>query len=64
MSPSCCSFVESMTLAQTTRFLAGGSETARFTVLVNRVNDPVDARVTTDGLVLGIDKDNFKIFVG
>jgi len=33
-------------------------------MLVNRVNDPVDARVTTDGLVLRIDKDNLKVFIG
>lgn len=28
------------------------------------LNDPVDARITTDGFVLGVDKDYLEIFVG
>jgi len=32
--------------------------------LVDRVDDPVDAGVTADSLVLGIDENDFKVFVG
>lgn len=31
---------------------------------MNRTGDPVDARVTADGLVLRVDKDNFVVLVG
>ena len=31
---------------------------------MNRVNDPVDARVAANGLVLRIDQDDLEIFVG
>lgn len=31
--------------------------------LVNGFDDPVDARVTTDGLVLRVDEDDFVVFV-
>ena len=56
--------VVSVTLAQTTRFLSSGGETTRFTVLVNRVNDPVNTSIATDGLVLRVDEDNLEVFVG
>jgi len=62
-SASSC-LVVSMTLAQSTRFLSGSSESTRFTVLVNRVDDPVDASITTNGLVLRIDQDDLVVFVG
>ena len=42
-----------MATVDTTGLLAGGSETASLTVLVHGVDDPVDAGVTADGLVLG-----------
>lgn len=32
--------------------------------LVDGVDDPVDARITTDGLVLRVDKDDFVVLVG
>jgi len=32
--------------------------------LVNWVDDPVDARITSDSLVLRIDEDDFIVFVG
>lgn len=40
-----------------------GAHTAR-AYLVNGVDDPVDAGVTADGLVLGVDKDNLVVLVG
>jgi hypothetical protein len=33
-------------------------------VLVDRLDDPVDAGITTDGLVLRVDEDDFEILVG
>jgi hypothetical protein len=32
--------------------------------LVNGLDDPVDAGITTDGLVLRIDEDDFEVLVG
>jgi hypothetical protein len=51
-------------LAQTTSLLTGGGETSQFTVLVNGVGDPVDARITTDSRVARVDHNNFEEFVG
>jgi hypothetical protein len=31
---------------------------------VNRVDDPVDPWITTDGFVLRVDEDDFEVFVG
>jgi hypothetical protein len=53
-----------VTLSVTAVLLANGSKTTSFTVLVNRVDDPVDASITTDGLVVGINKDNLEVLVG
>lgn len=64
LSSSSSSLIESMALSKTTRFLARSSKTARFTVLVNWVDDPVDTGITTDCLVLRVDQDNFEVFVG
>ena len=33
-------------------------------MLMHRVHDPVDARVRADGFVLGVDEDDFEVFVG
>lgn len=33
-------------------------------MLVNWLDDPVDARITTDRLVLRVDKDDFEVLVG
>jgi hypothetical protein len=33
-------------------------------MLVNGVDNPADARITTDGLVLRVDEDNLEILVG
>jgi len=62
-SASSC-LVVSVTLAQTTRLLASSSETPGFAMLMNGVDDPADARITADGLVLRIDEDNLEVLVG
>jgi len=51
-------------LAQTTSLLAGSGEASQFAVLVNGVNDPVDARIAADSRVAGINHNNFEEFVG
>jgi hypothetical protein len=61
-SASSC-LVVSVTLAQTARLLASCSETARLTMLVDWVDDPVDTSITADGLVLGVDQDDLEVFV-
>jgi len=64
LSATSRSLVETMAFAETTRFLAGSSETTRFAVLVYGVDDPVDASITADSLVLRVDQNNLKVFVG
>jgi len=56
--------VESVTLAQTSALLASSGETTGLTVLVDWGDDPVDTSITTDGLVLWVDEDDFIVLVG
>lgn len=53
-----------MALVETTALLAGGGEAAGLAVLVDGVDDPVDAGVDADGLVLGVDEDDLVVLVG
>jgi hypothetical protein len=62
-SASSC-LVVSMTLAQTTRLLASSGETPGFAMLVDGIDDPVDARITADGLMLRVNEDDFEVLVG
>lgn len=56
--------VVAVALVETTRLLAGSGETTGLAVLVDGVDDPVDARVLADGLVLGVDEDHLVVLVG
>lgn len=56
--------VVAVALVETTGLLAGGGEAAGLAVLVDGVDDPVDAGVNTDGLVLGVDEDDLVVLVG
>ena len=56
--------VIAMTLVETAALLTGSSQPTRFTVLVDWLGNPVDARITADGLVLRVNEDDFKVFVG
>jgi hypothetical protein len=56
--------VVAVTLVETTRTLASGGETTSLPVLVNGVDNPVDARVLADSLVLGVNEDDLKVLVG
>jgi len=64
LSATCGGLVVSVTLAQTTGLLSSGGETAGFAVLVNGVDDPVDASITADGLVLRVNEDDLEVLVG
>lgn len=56
--------VVAVALVETTGALAGGGEAASLAVLVDRVDDPVDAGVDADGLVVGVDEDDLVVLVG
>jgi len=50
--------------AQSTRALAGRGKSTQFAMLVNGVADPVDFWIATNGIVVGVNADNFKVLVG
>jgi hypothetical protein len=56
--------VVAVALPEAAGLLAGGREPAGLAVLVDGLDDPVDARVAADGLVLGVDEDDLKVLVG
>jgi hypothetical protein len=64
LPPAGSGVVELVSTAETTALLAGGGETTSLAVLVDGLDDPVDARIAADGLVLGVDADDFVVLVG
>lgn len=64
LSAASLRLVVTMSLVETARALACGSETAGLSVLVYGVNDPVDAGIDADCLVLGVDEDDLEVLVG
>lgn len=64
LPPAGSGLVVSVSLAQTTALLAGRSETTALAVLVDGVDDPVDAGIAADGLVGGVDEDDFVVLIG
>ena len=64
LSAAASSIVIAVALIETTRLFASGSEAAALTMLVDRINDPVDTGIATDGLVVGIDEDHLVVLVG
>jgi hypothetical protein len=64
LPPSSSGLVVTVSLAQTTALLAGSGETTALAVLVDGVDDPVDAGIAADSLVLGVDEDDFVVLVG
>lgn len=56
--------VVAVALVETTGALAGGGEATGLAVLVDGVDDPVDAGVDADGLVAGVDEDDLVVLVG
>lgn len=57
------SIVVTVTLVDTSGFLAGSSEASGFSVLVDRVADPVVAGVSSDGLVRWVQKNDLEVLV-
>lgn len=51
-------------LVETTGLLASGGKAASLAVLVDGVDDPVDAGIDADGLVLRVDEDDLVVLVG
>jgi hypothetical protein len=64
LPPAGSGVVVLVSTTKTTALLAGGGETTALAVLVDRLDDPVDTRVAADGLVLGVDEDDFVVLVG
>jgi hypothetical protein len=64
LPPAGSGVVVLVSTTKTTALLAGGGETAALAVLVDGLDDPVDTRVAADGLVLGVDEDDFVVLVG
>lgn len=64
LPPASSGLVVTVTLAETTALLAGGGETAALAVLVDGLDDPVDAGIAADSLVRGVDEDDFVVLVG
>jgi len=54
----------SVALAQSARRLAGGSLATKLAMLLLGFADPLDARISADSSVRGIDHDDLVIFVG
>lgn len=64
LPPAGSRLVVPVALAKTAALLASGSETTAFAMLVDGVDDPVDAGIATDGLVVRVDEDDFVVLVG
>ena len=64
LPPTGRGLVKLVASVDTTALAAGGGETAGLAVLVDGVDDPVDAGVAADGLVLRVDEDDLVVLVG
>lgn len=63
LPPSRRGLVEFVPTSKATALFAGRGEATALAVLVHGLDDPVDARITADGLVLRVDKDDFVVLV-
>jgi hypothetical protein len=64
LSAASLGLVVAVTLVETTGLLASSSEATGLAVLVDGGDDPVDAGVLADSLVLGVDEDDLVVLVG
>ena len=64
LSAASLGLVVAVALVETAGLLAGGGEATGLAVLVDGVDDPVDAGIDADGLVLGVDQDDLEVLVG
>ena len=56
--------VEAVPLSETAGLLSSGGKTTGLAVLVDWGNDPVDAWIATDSLVLWVDENDLEVLVG
>lgn len=63
LPPAAARVVVAVALVEAAGLLAGGREAAGLAVLVDGVDDPVDAGVHADGLVLRVDEDDLVVLV-
>lgn len=64
LSAASLGLVVAVALVESTGLLAGGGKATLLAVLVDGGDDPVDAGVDADGLVLGVDEDDLVVLVG
>jgi len=64
LSPASSGLVVPVTLVETPALLPSSSKSPALSVLVDRLDDPVNLRITADSLVLRVDEDDFKVLVG
>lgn len=64
LSAASLGVVVAVALVETAGSLAGGGKAASLAVLVDGVDDPVDAGIDADGLVLRVDHDDLVVLVG
>jgi hypothetical protein len=64
LPPASGGVVVLVSTAKTTALLAGGGKSTALAVLVDGLDDPVDAGITADGLVLGVDENDLVVLVG
>lgn len=57
-------FVVVVVFVEIVGFFVGGGEVVGFVVFVYGVDDLVDVGIVMDGFVLGVDEDDFEVFVG
>lgn len=62
--PASLGVVVAVALVETSALLAGSSQTTHLAVLVDWLDDPVDAGIAADGLVLWVDEDDLVVLVG
>lgn len=64
LSAASVSLVKAVALVYATRSLASGGKATGLTVFMNWLDNPVDARILADSLVIRVDKDDLEVFVG
>ena len=64
LSPASSGLIVPMTLVEAPALLSSRSKSPALSVLVDRLDDPVNLRITADSLVLRVDEDDLKVLVG
>lgn len=64
MSRTTIGLDKSVTFSKTSGFLASRGKTSQFSVFVSGLGNPVQITISSDVLQVGVDHDDFKVFVG